>query len=71
MPGTVTDLGTYSFTRTTTVTSDATLSGVADSLNDYKRVTVVVDRQRTHAVGPPHRHGRQVKEDRPCGIDAA
>lgn len=41
--GTVSNLGTYSFTRTTTVTTDATLSGVADSLNDYKRVTVVVD----------------------------
>jgi len=41
--GTVTALGTYSFTRTTTVTTDATLSGIADSLNDYKRVTVVVD----------------------------
>ena len=41
--GTVTNLGTYNFTRTTTVTSDATLSGMADSLNDYKRVTVVVD----------------------------
>jgi prepilin-type N-terminal cleavage/methylation domain-containing protein len=40
--GTVSGLGTYSFTRTTTVTSDATLSGVADSLNDYKRITVVV-----------------------------
>jgi len=40
--GTVTGLGTYSFTRTTTVTRDATLSGVADSLNDYKRITVVV-----------------------------
>ncbi|HTS89160.1 MAG TPA: prepilin-type N-terminal cleavage/methylation domain-containing protein [Gemmatimonadales bacterium] len=40
--GTVTGLGTYNFTRTTTVTTDATLSGVADSLNDYKRVTVVV-----------------------------
>jgi len=32
----------YTFTRTTTVTTDATLSGVADSLNDYKRVTVTV-----------------------------
>jgi len=41
--GTVTNLGSYNFTRTTTVTTDATLSGVADSLNDYKRVTVVVD----------------------------
>lgn len=40
--GTVTGLGTYNFTRTTTVTTDASLSGVADSLNDYKRVTVVV-----------------------------
>jgi prepilin-type N-terminal cleavage/methylation domain-containing protein len=40
--GTVTGLGTYSFTRTTTVTTDATLSSMADSLNDYKRVTVVV-----------------------------
>jgi prepilin-type N-terminal cleavage/methylation domain-containing protein len=40
--GTVTGLGTYSFTRTTTVTGDASLSGVADSLNDYKRITVVV-----------------------------
>jgi prepilin-type N-terminal cleavage/methylation domain-containing protein len=41
--GTATGVGTYGFTRTTTVTTDATLSGVADSLNDYKRVTVVVD----------------------------
>ena len=41
--GTVTALGTYSFTRTTTVTSDATLSGIADSLNDYKRITIAVD----------------------------
>jgi prepilin-type N-terminal cleavage/methylation domain-containing protein len=41
--GTVTNLGTYAFTRTTTVTTDASLSGIADSLNDYKRVTVVVD----------------------------
>ncbi len=40
--GTVTGLGTYNFTRTTTVTGDATLSGVADSLNDFKRITVVV-----------------------------
>lgn len=40
--GTVTGLGSFAFTRTTTVTADATLSGVADSLNDYKRVTVVV-----------------------------
>jgi prepilin-type N-terminal cleavage/methylation domain-containing protein len=40
--GTVTGLGTYSFTRTTPITTDATLSGMADSLNDYKRVTVVV-----------------------------
>ncbi|HEY7682968.1 MAG TPA: prepilin-type N-terminal cleavage/methylation domain-containing protein [Gemmatimonadales bacterium] len=40
--GTVTGLGNYSFTRTTTVTTDASLSGVADSLNNYKRVTVVV-----------------------------
>jgi prepilin-type N-terminal cleavage/methylation domain-containing protein len=40
--GTVTGLGTYSFTRTTTVTGDASLSGMADSLNDYKRITVVV-----------------------------
>jgi prepilin-type N-terminal cleavage/methylation domain-containing protein len=40
--GTVTGLGTYNFTRTTTVAQDAALSGVADSLNDYKRVTVVV-----------------------------
>lgn len=40
--GTVTNLGTYNFTRTTTVTGDATLSGMADSLNNYKRVTVVV-----------------------------
>jgi len=32
----------YSFTRVTTITNDATLSGVADSLNDYKRVTVTV-----------------------------
>lgn len=41
--GTTTGVGTYSFTRTTTVTTDASLSGIADSLNDYKRVTVVVD----------------------------
>jgi prepilin-type N-terminal cleavage/methylation domain-containing protein len=40
--GTVSGLGTYSFTRTTTVTGDASLSGVADSLNDYKRITVVI-----------------------------
>jgi prepilin-type N-terminal cleavage/methylation domain-containing protein len=40
--GTVTGLGTYNFTRTTTVAGDAALSGVADSLNDYKRITVVV-----------------------------
>lgn len=40
--GTLSGLGTYNFTRTTTVTGDATLSGVADSLNDYKRITVVV-----------------------------
>jgi len=40
--GTTTNLGSFKFTRTTTVTTDATLSGVADSLNDYKRVTVVV-----------------------------
>lgn len=38
----VTGLGSYNFTRTTTVKTDATLSGVADTLNDYKRVTVVV-----------------------------
>lgn len=40
--GTATGLGSVGFTRTTTVTGDATLSGIADSLNDYKRVTVVV-----------------------------
>jgi prepilin-type N-terminal cleavage/methylation domain-containing protein len=40
--GTVTNLGSFKFTRTTTVVSDASLSGMADSLNDYKRVTVVV-----------------------------
>jgi prepilin-type N-terminal cleavage/methylation domain-containing protein len=40
--GTATGLGTYGFTRTTTVTGDASLSGMADSLNDYKRITVVV-----------------------------
>jgi prepilin-type N-terminal cleavage/methylation domain-containing protein len=40
--GTVTGLGSYGFTRTTTVTGDASLSGVADSLNDYKRITVVI-----------------------------
>ncbi len=40
--GTVTGLGSYAFTRTTTVTGDASLSGVADTLNDYKRITVVV-----------------------------
>jgi prepilin-type N-terminal cleavage/methylation domain-containing protein len=37
-----TALGSYNFTRTTTVASDASLSGVADSLNDYKRITIVV-----------------------------
>jgi prepilin-type N-terminal cleavage/methylation domain-containing protein len=37
-----TNLGTYSFTRTTTIATDATLSGVADTLNDYKRITIVV-----------------------------
>jgi len=40
--GTATNLGSFKFTRTTTVTTDASLSGMADSLNDYKRVTVVV-----------------------------
>lgn len=40
--GTVANLGSYGFTRTTTVTGDASLSGVADGLNNYKRVTVVV-----------------------------
>ncbi len=40
--GSVTNLGSFKFTRTTTVAGDATLSGMADSLNDYKRVTVVV-----------------------------
>lgn len=40
--GTVTNLGTFAFTRTTTVAKDSLLSGVADSLNDYKRITVVV-----------------------------
>jgi Tfp pilus assembly protein PilV len=40
--GTVSNLGSFGFTRTTTVIGDATLSGMADSLNDYKRVTVVV-----------------------------
>ncbi len=40
--GTVNNLGSYKFSRTTTVATDATLSGMADSLNDYKRVTVVV-----------------------------
>lgn len=40
--GTVTNLGSFNFTRTTTVTTDASISGMADSLNDYKRVTVVV-----------------------------
>lgn len=40
--GTTTNLGTYAFTRTTVVASDATLSGVADSLNDYKRITITV-----------------------------
>jgi prepilin-type N-terminal cleavage/methylation domain-containing protein len=39
---TATGLGTYNFTRTTTITADASLSGMADTLNDYKRVTVVV-----------------------------
>jgi len=37
-----TGLGSYNFTRTTTISSDASLSGVADTLNDYKRVTIVV-----------------------------
>jgi prepilin-type N-terminal cleavage/methylation domain-containing protein len=37
-----TGLGSYNFTRTTTVTSDGSLSGVADTLNDYKRITIVV-----------------------------
>ena len=32
----------YSFTRTTVVANDVTVSGVADSLNNYKRVTVTV-----------------------------
>jgi prepilin-type N-terminal cleavage/methylation domain-containing protein len=40
--GTAVTTGSFNFTRTTTVVSDATLSGVADSLNDYKRVTVRV-----------------------------
>ncbi len=40
--GTATNLGSFRFTRTTTVGTDATLSGMADSLNDYRRVTVVV-----------------------------
>lgn len=40
--GTVSNLGTYAFTRATTVVKDSALSGVADSLNDYKRITVVV-----------------------------
>jgi len=40
--GSVTNLGTYGFARTTTVTSDSALSGVADSLHDYKRITVVI-----------------------------
>jgi prepilin-type N-terminal cleavage/methylation domain-containing protein len=40
--GTVTGMGNYNFTRATSVVGDATLSGVADSLNDYKRVTIVV-----------------------------
>jgi prepilin-type N-terminal cleavage/methylation domain-containing protein len=38
--GTVSNLGSFGFTRTTTVTGDATLSAMADTLNDYKRVTV-------------------------------
>jgi len=37
-----TGLGSYNFTRTTTIAADASLSGVADTLNDYKRVTIVV-----------------------------
>src|SRR5262249_29675676 len=37
-----TGLGSYNFTRTVTVASDASLSGVADSLNDYKRITIVI-----------------------------
>ena len=40
--GTVNNLGTMNFTRTTTVAQDAAVSGVANNLNDYKRVTVVV-----------------------------
>jgi len=35
-------VGSYNFTRTTTVTPDASLTGVADSLNDFVRITVVV-----------------------------
>lgn len=37
-----TGLGSYNFTRTTTIASDASLSGVNDTLNDYKRITIVV-----------------------------
>jgi prepilin-type N-terminal cleavage/methylation domain-containing protein len=37
-----TNLGSYNFTRTTTIVSDAAVSGVADTLNDYKRITIVV-----------------------------
>jgi Tfp pilus assembly protein PilV len=40
--GSVSNLGSVGFTRTTTVSGDASLSGMADTLNDYKRVTVVV-----------------------------
>ena len=39
---TANNLGSYGFTRTTTVNTDASLSGVADSLNDYKRITITV-----------------------------
>lgn len=37
-----TNLGSYNFTRTVTVAGDAGLSGVADTLNDYKRITIVI-----------------------------
>jgi prepilin-type N-terminal cleavage/methylation domain-containing protein len=40
--GSASNLGSFGFTRTTTVSGDASLSGMADTLNDYKRVTVVV-----------------------------
>ena len=37
-----TNLGSQQFTRNVIVVNDASLSGVADSLNDYKRITVTI-----------------------------